>query len=129
LLVLTVDFSGEFDGWNVFGALVYTNADTAGGSTASTIAIVAQGGYYFTKEWEGFGRFEYSDPDTLAPDNVSILTLGATRYFADHHAKWTTDFGIAFDAVPVTVPIADYRADAPGEGGQVVIRSQLQILF
>jgi hypothetical protein len=129
LLALTADFSGEFDGWNVFGALIYTNADTAAGPTANTIAIVAQGGLYLTDEWEGFARFEYSDLDDLASDDVGILTLGATRYFADHHAKWTTDVGIAFDNVPVTVPIADYRADAPGEDGQVVIRSQLQILF
>ncbi len=60
---------------------------------------------------------------------MNIVTLGATRYFAGQNAKWTTDVGIGFDGVPATVPIADWRADAPNENGQFVIRTQLQIVF
>lgn len=128
LLVLTADFSAEFDGWNAFGAVTFTRADGAG-TSVSPMAIVAQGGYYFTKDIEAFARFEYSDTDTLSPDNLLIITGGATKYFGGQNAKWTTDIGFGLEPVPVTVPITDWRADTPGSSGQLVIRSQLQLAF
>ncbi len=128
LLVLTVDFTAKFNGANAFGSLIYTRADTPG-ADASPLALVLQGGYYFTEDWEGFARFEWSDTDTLSPDDILILTAGATYYLAGSQAKWTTDIGIGFDAENFSVPIADWRADSAGSDGQVVIRSQLQLAF
>ncbi len=128
LLVLTLDFSGEFDGWNAFGALTFTRADGPGLSV-SPLALVAQGGYYIAKDVEGFARFEWSDTDTLFADNMLIVTGGVTKYFESHSVKWTTDIGFGLDPVPVTVPITDWRADSAGSTGQMVIRSQLQLAF
>jgi len=128
LLVLTADFSAEFDGWNAFGALTFTRADGPGLSD-SPVALVAQGGYYFTDDVEGFARFEWSDTDTLFTDNLLILTGGVTKYFERHNVKWTTDIGFGLEPVPVDVPITDWRADSAGSSGQFVIRSQLQLAF
>ena len=128
LLIFTADFSAEFDGWNAFGALTFTRADGPGLSV-SPLALVAQGGYYFTDDVEGFARFEWSDTDTLFADNLLIITGGVTKYFERHNAKWTTDIGFGLEPVPVTVPITDWRADSAGSSGQFVIRSQLQLAF
>ena len=128
LLVMTADFSGEFDGWNVFGALTFTRADGPGLSV-SPLALVAQGGYYFTDDVEGFARFEWSDTDTLFADNLLIVTGGVTKYFERHNVKWTTDIGFGLEPVPVTVPITDWRADSGSNTGQFVVRSQLQLAF
>ena len=128
LLVFTVDFSAEFDGWSAFGALTFTRADGPGLSV-SPLAVVAQGGYYFTDDVEGFARFEWSDTDTLFADDLLIITGGVTKYFERHNAKWTTDIGFGLEPVPVTVPITDWRADSAGSSGQFVIRSQLQLAF
>ena len=127
LMVLTLDFSGEFGGSNVFAAVILVSADGPTGST-SPLAFVIQGGYYFSDEWEGFARLEWSDTDGIATDDILILTIGATRYISGHNLKWTTDIGIGLDPVPDTVPIANWRGDG-GEDGQIVIRSQFQLVF
>ncbi len=128
VLMITADLSAEFDGWNAFGAVTFTRAEGAG-SSVSPMAIVAQGGFYFAKDVEGFARFEYSDTDTLFADNILIVTGGVTKYFEGHNAKWTTDIGFGLEPVPVTVPITDWRADSAGNSGQFVVRSQLQLAF
>ena len=128
LLVITADLSAEFDGWNAFGAVTFTRAEGAG-TSASPMAIVAQGGFYFAKDIEGFARLEYSDTDTLFADNLLIVTGGVVKYFERHNVKWTTDIGFGLEPVPVTVPITDWRADSAGNTGQFVIRSQLQLAF
>ncbi|MCZ6444687.1 MAG: porin, partial [Planctomycetota bacterium] len=133
ILILTGDVSVEYDGWNAFAALVYTSTDLPTPFLdVDTTAIVIQGGYYLSDNWELFGRYEWSDFDLVtvpATEDLNIFTVGATRYFAGHNAKWTTDIGIGFDEVTLPANITGFRTDDPGEDGQVVIRSQVQILF
>ena len=129
LLILTLDFSGRFGGTNVFGSLIRASADRAAGSDIDATALVLQGGYRFNDDWEGFARYEWSDPDAAAASDISIFTVGFTRYFAGHNAKWTTDIGIALDPVPFEVPVTGWRDDAAGKDGQIVIRSQFQMVF
>ena len=78
-----------------------------------------------------YGRYEWSDLDVPGVDDISIITVGVNRYFAGHNAKWTTDIGFAIDSLDsgVVAPITGYRTDATGDDGQLVIRTQLQILF
>jgi hypothetical protein len=58
------------------------------------------------------------------------VTVGVVRYYNGNMLKWTTDVGVGLH--PVASEFAStalgWRADAPGENGQVVIRSQLQLL-
>lgn len=129
LLILTLDFSGRFGGTNVFGSLIRASADLSAGSDVNATALLLQGGYRFTDEWEGFARYEWSDTDSLSTDNISIVTVGITRFFSGHNAKWTTDIGIGLDPVPFDVPVTGWRVDSAGEDGQIVIRSQFQMVF
>jgi hypothetical protein len=125
----TIDGSLEGDGWNLFAYVVGNHLDPDVGSSMDQLGIVVQGGYYFTDDWEGFARYEWSDLDTTGTDDVSILTMGVNRYFAKHALKWTTDFGYAFDSVPDTEGGIDWREDTPGEDGQIVVRTQFQLLY
>jgi hypothetical protein len=74
-------------------------------------------------------RYEWSDLDTTGLDDVGIVTVGVNRYFAGHTIKWTTDVGYGFDPAPETESGINWRQDAPNEDGQVVIRSQFQLLY
>ena len=134
ILILTGDVSVEYDGWNAFAALVYSSTDLPTPlPDLDQTAIVVQGGYYLSDNWELFGRYEWSDFDFVsvpATQDLSIFTVGATRYFAGHNAKWTTDIGIGLDEISLApANITGFRVDDAGEDGQVVIRSQVQILF
>ena len=130
LLILTLDFSAQFDGAHLFGSFIAARADRPG-DNVSPMGFVVQGGYYFTEDWEVFARYEWGDTDTLEPSNIQILTVGATNYISGYNVKWTTDIGYGLDPIPLDVPITNWRDDAGGNGnnGQVVIRSQLQLAF
>jgi hypothetical protein len=129
---LTFDASLESGSWNVFGSFSWTGVDNPVAiSDQDMLGFVGQGGYAFNEDWDVFLRYEWADIDTAGSDDVSILTLGFNRYFAEHHAKWTTDVGVSFDSLDGSqvAGITGYRIDSPNEDGQVVVRTQLQILF
>jgi hypothetical protein len=135
----TVDASAEFDGANLFAAVIGNSLDD--GMSFDQLGIVVQGGYYFTDEWEGFIRYEWGDLDdsssagpagSLDPtvEDLNLVTVGVNRYFNKHNLKWTTDIGIGLDEVRgFETTGAGWRKDSSGEDGQVVIRSQFQLLF
>jgi hypothetical protein len=131
LLKLTIDASYEADGWNLYGAFIYTDVEVLGVST-NPMAFIVQGGFYVAPEWEIFARYEYSDNDgTFAPpldDEQGIITGGVTRYFAGHNAKWTTDIGFGMDTIAPGNALTGWRSDL-NDDGQFVFRTQFQILF
>jgi hypothetical protein len=126
----TVDAQAEFGGANLYGALIVERVDN-GGNTPDQDAwgFLLQGGYMFMETWEGFGRFEYIEPDSAATTEASIVTAGVTKYFEGHNAKWTTDVGFALDEIAATAGVTGWRLDTPGSDGQFVVRTQLQIAF
>ncbi|MHC4275270.1 MAG: hypothetical protein ACYSUR_16605, partial [Planctomycetota bacterium] len=93
--------------------------------------VVVQGGYYLTDKWEGYARYEWGDNDLPGTDDLSVVTAGANYYIHGDTVKWTTDIGVALDRVAATWRSGDagWRGDSPDEDGQVVFRSQLQLLF
>lgn len=125
----TVDAQVEGDGWNFFGAFIYNSTDTGGSMDPDQIAFVLQGGYYFQDDLEGFARYEYADFDAMGVEDLSVFTVGVNKYFASHSAKWTTDIGFAFDSLASGVSGTGFAADAANEDGQIVLRSQFQLLF
>jgi len=150
LVVLAADVSVEFGGSNVYAQLSYSienyiapNAGPAGGGvTAKPWGIVLGGGWYWAEDWEVFGRYEWSDRGALGSagnsDNINIITVGVNKYFAGHNAKWTTDIGIGLTTVDAgagtptgtsLAPVTGWRQDNSNGDGQVLIRTQLQILF
>ena len=82
-------------------------------------------------DWELFARYEWSDFDSAGVSDLSVVTAGVVRYYKGNMLKWTTDVGVGLNPVaPVfAAPGLGWRADAPGQNGQVVVRSQLQLLF
>jgi phosphate-selective porin OprO/OprP len=129
----TVDAHAEFGGFNLFVAIVgrHLEFNTVGMADLDQIGFVVQGGVFITEDIEGFARFEWGDDDMLGNDELAILTIGATRYFSKHQLKWTTDIGFAFDEIESTWASsgAGWQTDASGMDGQIVVRSQFQLLF
>jgi len=127
---LTADFSIENDGWTAFIAGTWRSVNQDAGDV-DTYGIVAQGGYYFTDETEGFLRYEYGDIDADGVDSneLSIITVGVNHYF-NSNVKWTTDLGFStgeVDSIWASETGTGWGEDA--EDGQFVIRSQLQLTF
>ena len=153
LMVFALDASAEFGGANVYAQLSYSIENykspavgpTGIGANAKPWGIVLGGGWYWTEDWELFGRYEWSDRGALGtagnPDNINILTFGVNKYFAGHNAKWTTDIGIGLTTLDglagtstgaAIAPVTGWRQDNAGttnDDGQILIRTQLQILF
>lgn len=111
IIVATLDAQIEFGGANLFGAFIYRDIDFNAGGDLTQYAVVVQGGFMFTDQFEGFARYEWADFDD-GSDDLSFLTLGANYFFSGQQVKWTTD--ASFD-------VEDLE--------EIVFRSQLQLLF
>lgn len=139
-IILTADISAELGAFNVFAALIYSDLQDAFGVAGADVnpwGFVIQAGYHLNSSWEIFGRYEFTDydvPGAGAPDDLNIITVGVNKYFAGHNAKWTTDFGYSMDSLGVgaagsPATITGFRGDVGSEDGQMVLRTQLQLLF
>lgn len=130
-LHLTADASAKFDGIGLYGAVVYRNLDMAAAADLDQYGFVIQGSIFLTDEWEAFARYEWGDADTPGVDDLSVLTVGANRYWAKHNLKWQTDVGFGLNPVASiwSTSSAGWRTDSVGDDGQIVLRSQIQLLF
>jgi len=131
----TVDGSLEFGGANIFGYFVGRHLESTT-VDLDQFGAVLQGGVFVTEDWEVFGRYEWGDLDI--GEDLNLVTIGATKYFSGHQLKWTTDVGYGLDEVSSMwgggfigggADPTGWRTDAADEDGQIVIRSQLQLLF
>jgi hypothetical protein len=136
LVTWTTDVSIHFDGASVFAAYVGRSID-GGGANRDQHAIVVQGGVFITDTLQPFSRLEWADGDDSSPD-LLVATLGVNQFFARQRLKWTTDVGYGFHEVSSTWgngfigsggDAVGWRADRPGEDGQIVLRSQVQLVF
>jgi hypothetical protein len=127
----TVDASAEFDGAGAYGAFVWRTLDSDTADSLDQWAVIVQGSFFLTEEWEGFARYEYGDSDIEGDDDLSVITVGVNRYWDKHNLKWTTDVGYGLDGVSGTwsTSSAGWRTDAADDDGQIVVRSQFQLLF
>ncbi len=153
LIVMTGDVSVEFGGANVYAQINYSvenyklplSSPDGSGVSAKPWGLVIGGGWYWAEDWELFGRYEWSDRGSLGTsgntDNINIISFGVNKYFAGHNAKWSTDVGIGLTPIDLgtgvptgtaIAPVTGWRQDNAGavnDDGQVVLRTQLQILF
>lgn len=157
LITYTADATLLGSGWSVsaagYGNLLYNFAPTplVRGDVQS-FGVTVQGGVFLTKELELAARYEglwvtngirnATTPNALNNQTLNIVTVGGTVYFNRNQLKITTDVGYAFNAVRFNTGIygeglsgADWRptlnaATAGGGGsGEIVVRSQMQLLF
>jgi hypothetical protein len=132
ILQWTIDAGAEFGGANLFAALIATHFENSA-EERDEWGVLLQGGYFLNKDWEAIARLEYGDLDGggSVSDELLIVTVGLNRFWARHALKWTTDLGYAFEPVDAAWGGAGvgWRADEAGGDGQIVLRTQLQILF
>jgi len=139
ILTWTVDAEISFGGANLFGSFTGRHLDenAVGAGNQDQYAAVAQGGFFVAPKIEIFGRYEWADTDD-ASDNLSVITAGANWYLARNRIKLSGDIGYGLNGVSPLLGNgflggggggASWRADAPGEDGQLVIRTQAQLVF
>jgi hypothetical protein len=129
----TLDASAEFGGANLAGSVYgnHTDANSDAIADVDQYGLMVQGGFFVTEGWELFGRYEWADEDAEGVDDLSVATIGFNRYFSGQNLKWSTDLSYAFNEVTGTFASdgLGFRADAAGNDGQFVLRTQLQLMF
>lgn len=131
---VTGDVSIEWGGINAFASFTWDYVDNAGIGIVEVYGAVVQAGIYVTPKLELVGRFEYGRLTLDANANFSNLylaTIGANYYIDGHDLKLSADVGFAISHIENTwdADIAGWVADTPGHEPQVVVRTQLQLLF
>jgi hypothetical protein len=148
----TIDATWDLGGANLYGAWVMNSSYSLPGGQGdiNSYGIVVQGGYFITDAIELFARWEWmstqnkntnlagADVTGNTPNSAfvnNIGTLGANWYMSKN-VKWTTDFGVSWNPVTFQTGLfgqniagADYRTEGANGGGQIVFRTQLQLLF
>ena len=129
-LAFTADLSLEFGSANAFAAFVYRNLDRDS-TKADQLGLVVQGGVFPTDDLEIFARYEWADADSAGVADLSVITFGVNRFWDEHALKWSMDVGIGLSEIaePWSANGAGWRTDGEGQDGQIVIRSQMQLLF
>ena len=148
----TVDATWQLGGANIYGAWVMnsTYGQPNGQGSMNSYGVVVQGGYFITDAIELFGRWEWM---STANTNTSVATIDVTsnnannafvnnigtigaNWYISKNVKFTTDFGVSWNPVIFqqglfgqNIAGADYRTEGSSGGGQLVFRSQLQLLF
>ncbi len=127
----TCDASLEFGGANLFGSFVYRDVDNTLSSDMSPYGFTIQGGVYVTEDVELFGRYEFGDYDVSSVEDLSVFTAGVNYYMHGHNAKWTTDLGYGINEVasPWSSSGVAWRTDPSDQDGQIVFRTQFQLLY
>jgi hypothetical protein len=110
-----------------------------------------QGAYFISDTVELFARWEWmntqSTPNNVAGNDVAfntaydgfvnnIGTIGMNWYIKGRSIKFTSDFGVSWNPQIFqqglygdNIAGADYRNEGEAGGGQIVARTQLQLLF
>lgn len=127
----TVDAQAEFQGANLFAAVLANHVDgEAGASDADNYGYLVQGGFYVAEDVELFGRWEFFDIDGVS-DEPNIFTAGVNYYINGHANKLTADVGFATEEM-TGVFAMDSRGtevDASGDDGQIFFRVQWTLMI
>lgn len=155
LFGLTADVTVKGNGWNAFGAFIWTSTDggnpgvanvaypgtgTPGGPGASSmddIGLVLQGGIFVAPQWELFGRFDIIMPDssrtTPRDDDFSSLAFGVNYYISpdSQAAKFTAQLQYFLDQETTGIAPASTLHGLLGssEDGQFTVTAQMQLVF
>ncbi len=126
----TVDLTIEHNGASLFASVIGAHVDPAVGDDFTRWGVVVQGGQRITDNLELFARYEWGDAGDDS-DKLNILTVGGNWFMHGHAAKLTVDAGYGFNPVSDfwSSSGANWRTDANGEDGQLVMRMQWQLLF
>ena len=142
---LTVDASWRGDGWNMFAYMVETTAKDAGVKQDSSGWLV-QGGYLISDNVELFAQYQNGQIDNatfpVGSNDMSAIRFGFNYWpsAGNNTIKWTTDIAWSEHSLPEdggsgissadwATPGTGWRQDLAGEDSQMLLRTQLQVLF
>ena len=130
LLRWTADVTVELGGSTFFAYVIGNTVDQKTKPVLHQFGAVVQAGIFVNDHWELFGRYQAGETDGVG-EELSLLTVGANRFFSEHALKWTMDVGYGFNPVDDfwSSRRAGWLADDTGESGQIVVRMQMQVLF
>ena len=152
-LAWTVDATWELGGASLYGAWIMNTAyaNIWGQSSINSFGSIVQGAYFISDTVELFARWEWmntqSTPSNVAGNDVAfntaydgfvnnIGTIGMNWYIKGRSIKFTSDLGVSWNPQIFqqglygdNISGANYRNEGEAGGGQIVIRSQLQLLF
>lgn len=126
---LTADATYLASGWSVAGAVFYRKLDPQTGESANQTGFLIRGGYFFSDSIELYGQYEWASADIDGVDDLSVLTIGVNKYFDKHNLKWQTDIGYSFNELSSVFASDGAGWLADSEDGEVVFRTQFQLLF
>jgi phosphate-selective porin OprO/OprP len=126
----TADASLELGGANLFAAVMGRHQTHPTRPALNQYGVVAHAGVFVARNVDVFVRYEFGDADWRGED-LHLVTAGLNYYFDRHDLKLTVDVGYGLSEVDGIWDSRSrgWRADADGEEGQVVVRTQLQMLF
>jgi hypothetical protein len=139
----TVDVSWRGDGWNLFGYIVDTTGKDNAGVKQNSSGWLVQGGLLLNDNTELFAQLQNGEVSGEAMD-MDTFRVGFNYWpnQGNNNIKWTTDIGWASKTLikggegAGGIASADWvsegngwRADHPGEDNQMLLRTQLQLLF
>lgn len=133
---LTADVSYEGNGWNIFGAGVWTRVDTGASSDFDDYGLLVQAGVFLNDNWELFGRVDMviPDGDRAGDEEFTTVTIGVSDYFIPQSvaAKLTIDLVYYLDDPSESdiVPTSTQTVLLPDtDDGQWALRAQMQLVF
>ncbi|VAX41688.1 hypothetical protein MNBD_PLANCTO03-2106, partial [hydrothermal vent metagenome] len=137
MLTYTLDVSYEGSGWNLYGAFVGRNTETAGSPDYDDFGALLQGGIFISAQTELFSRWDavFPDDSRSSGEDFHTLTFGANHYFfpGSHAAKLTADVQWSLDdqvGSGSVVKVNEGIGLLPTTGDdQISFRLQMQVLF
>jgi len=152
-LTWTLDATWDLGGASIYGAwMMNTTYSIPGGrENINSFGALVQGAYFISDTVELFARWEWmntedtpgNEPSADISQNGSndafvnnIGTVGLNWYLSGRSVKFTSDVGVSWNPQIFQTGLygdniagADYRTEGEGGGGQIVARTQLQLLF
>jgi hypothetical protein len=136
----TVDATWRGDGWNLFAYLVDTTAK-GGATEQDSSGWLIQGGFLINDNTELFAQYLEGEVNGENMD-TDVFRVGFNYWpvAGSNNIKWTTDIGWAGNSLVDTsgggISSPDWvssgngwREDVNNEDGQMLVRTQLQLLF
>ena len=152
-LTWTLDATWNLGGASIYGAwMMNTSYSIPGGrEDIHTFGALVQGAYFISDTVELFARWEWMNTEQTNGNSPAanidfnnsndafvnnIGTVGLNWYLVGRSVKFTSDVGVSWNPQIFQTGLygdniagADYRTEGEGGGGQIVARTQLQLLF
>lgn len=124
----TVDANLKYKGFSLMGAVMGKHIDETTKNYDKYGALV-QGGLFLTQDLELIARYAWGDSDVDGEDDLSIVSVGLSKFFKGHSLRLTGELGYALNPVSSSWSYAGWQTDTAGNDGQIMARAELHMLF